>query len=142
MTRHVVKDGEFRNAIDVKLRHWFWWRRKYGDRNPVVAWVDDQGAARDALRGHGCPSWSPMQLQRAIVKSRGMPLPQILVEKGPAPEELERSLQRRYDAWQAREDAYQEERSRWLQRARARAAEKRQAQRDEAFGLTRPSSSP
>jgi hypothetical protein len=125
MGRHLIKDGPYRSAVDVKLRHWFWWQDKFGERNPVAAWIDDDNAALLALASHGAPMWAPMRMQRRIVKSHGAPLETILSDSGHDRELLQRRMERKRPAWQEREDAYQEERSKWWDWARAKAAEDR-----------------
>lgn len=130
MTRHLVKDGAYRPQTDVKLRHWFWWNDKFGDRNPVIAWVEDDNASASTLLAHGAPIWTPKQLQRVITKANGRPFIAALAEKDHDREILRRSMTRKRPGWQKREDAYQEERSKWwdwMRMKSARARERRNA---------------
>ncbi|WP_155832222.1 hypothetical protein [Gordonia alkanivorans] len=126
MTRHMVKDGSFRRAVDVKLRHWHWWLDRYGDTNPVAAWIDDDNVAKQALYAHGAPAYSPRAMQRLIVKSHGEPLLSTLLTKGHDHEELKRLHDSRYPVWRSNETAYQRQRSEWWEWTRQKAARARE----------------
>lgn len=132
MTRHHIKDGAYRDALDVKVRQWYWWLSRYGERNPVAAWIDDELEAVQLLRQHGCPAWTSVGLQRAIVKAEGRPLAAVLSEQGPSQEELDRNRARREPGWRRHEDAFQAERSVWWQKEREKAAAAR-ARRNREF---------
>lgn len=124
--RHVIKDGAYRSAVDVKLRHWFWWNDHFGERNPVVAWIDDDNMALQALRSHGAPAWAPMRMQRLIVKAHGAPLSTAIADNDFDRELLQQRMDRKRPAWQKREDAYQEERAKWWDRTRLKTAQERE----------------
>lgn len=122
--RHFIKDGP-RDAMDIKLRHWWTWDLKYQSRNPLIAWVDDDPKALNVLRGNGCPAWGTKQLERAIRSSR--PLLEILREGPPnmSPEKLERNREEQFPLWQEREARYQQIRSEWFEGERRRAQARR-----------------
>lgn len=141
LSRHMIKDGSYRPTADVKLRHFFTWQNKYGERNPIVLWVDDDNDDRNTLRRFGCPAWTPMELQRAIVRSHGAPLTTVLAEKGPSAQTLQHNLELRQPKWQLREDEYQAKRQEWWRNVRKRAAEQRQA-RNRANGTPATAAAP
>lgn len=129
LTRHRIKDGT-RPAVEVKLRHWHQWIDKYGNDNPVVAWVDDGDAAVNALRWHGCPAWHPMHLQRTLRRNEGEPLLTTLAERvHPSMPVLAERLQAHRPDWDARDSAFQLQRSKWWDQEQERMRAQREAQR-------------
>lgn len=129
MARHRIKDGQ-RPAVEVKLRHWYSWLDEYGDTNPVVAWIDDDDAALHALPYNGCPAWHPMKLQRTLNRSRDASLMTVLMTKvSPAPDELATNLANHRAEWDARDQAFQAQRSVWWEKEKERLARHRAEQR-------------
>lgn len=129
MTRHRIKDGT-RPAVEVKLRHWYQWIDRYGDTNPVVAWVDDDDAALSALPWNGAPAWHPLHLQRTLRRHEGEPLLQTLAEQvHPSQKVLAENLAAHRAAWDARDSAFQRKRSVWWEQEQARMRRYREQQR-------------
>lgn len=116
MFRNHIKDGP-RSAVDIKLRHWWSWYDKYGENNPIVGWIDDDVAAINALRAHGCPAWHHKDLIRHARKGgllatlRDGPIDMAL---------LDEHLVQSRPIWQANEDAWQARRSEWWSRQKSR----------------------
>lgn len=107
--RHFIKDGS-RSQIDVKLRQWWFWQTKYSDQNPVLAWIEDDPAALQVLRSHGCPAWGPKELRRA---AKATSLKEAL-EAGPVDREtLAANAAAAYPEWQAKENEWQAKRKQW-----------------------------
>lgn len=80
MTRHAVLDGQ-RFSDDVTVRHWFEWLDQRANLNPVLAWIDDEETARNALIEYGCPAWDPDRLRRFLTRHKDVPLIRILTER-------------------------------------------------------------
>lgn len=116
MFRHFIKDGP-RSAIDIKLRHWWFWYDQYGEDNPILGWIDDDLTAVHALRANGCPAWHPNEL---IPHSRKGQLLATL-RSGPIDMELlDQRLAESRPIWQANEDDWQARRAEWWARERSR----------------------
>lgn len=129
LTRHRIKDGT-RPAVEVKVRQWYQWVDKYGDANPVVAWIDDDDAALHALPYNGCPTWHPMHLQRTINRAHGEPLMATLMNRvSPPPDQLAKNLLDHRAEWDARDSEYQAKQAIWWEKEQQRMAERRAAQR-------------
>ena len=136
MTRHRIKDGT-RPAVEVKLRHWYWWNGKHGEDNPIVAWVDANDDANAALPWNGCPTWRPKTLQRALVRNRDKSMFDIVTSQGRYDKAtLEANFANHRPAWDQRDEEFQRKRSRWWQAEK----ERRQQKRDQA--RPRPSTDP
>lgn len=115
--RQFIKDGP-RPAIEIKIRHWRDWQRKYADQNPVLAWIDDDPQALRALRAHGCPAWAPLQLRKAELAKRSL---RRALDDGPIPwDVLAANEAATLPQWQADEEKWQAKRSVWWEKERRR----------------------
>lgn len=129
MTRHRIKDGT-RPAVEVKLRQWYWWLDKYGDVNPIAAWVDDENSALSALRWNGCPAWHPMHLQRTLMRNKDEPMMVTLMNRvTPSADKLAENLSAHRPTWDLRDNAFQQKRAKWWVEEQARMKVAREAQR-------------
>ena len=119
--RHFVRDGP-RPALEVKLRHWWYWQDHWAEQNPVLAWIEDDPASMHALRAHGCPAWGPNELKAAARKTSL----RAALEAGPVdPEVLAKAKRDSFDKWQASEEEWQAVRKQWWQDERQRQRERR-----------------
>ncbi|PZU00892.1 MAG: hypothetical protein DI630_13435 [Gordonia sp. (in: high G+C Gram-positive bacteria)] len=120
--RHFVRDGP-RPAIDVKLRHWWYWQDRWAEKNPVLAWIEDDPAAMHALRAHGCPAWGPNELKVAARKQSSL---KAALEAGPEDwDVLAKAKKDSYKRWRVAEDEWQAVRKQWWQEERQRQRQRR-----------------
>ncbi|WP_241665905.1 hypothetical protein [Prescottella subtropica] len=125
-SRSLWIDGSIRPALDVKRRQWWRWQDKYQQDNPLVAWIDDERAAVDALREQGCPAWLSSDLLEQYESGDLVPA----IDVGPEPADslalCAEAARSAWDASQAPFEARQREwRTRHAERMRQRAIEKR-----------------
>lgn len=139
LTRHSVLDGQ-RLAEDVKLRHWFYWLDHFASSNPVVAWLDDDEDALDALAAHGCPAWGPDRLRRLLSRNKDVPALRILTERTkPSPEKLAENLEANEADWRASAEQWEATqrrawRNRKMRERMARSLPSRRGKRDNHSG--------
>lgn len=108
--RQFIKDGP-RPEVEVKLRHWWTWQKKFSDENPVLAWIDDDPQVRNILRNHGCPVWNPRELHRAALAEGSL---KTALKKGPMDwDELKDNAESSYKDWKIAQDAWEEKRFEW-----------------------------
>lgn len=120
--RHFVRDGP-RPAIEVKLRHWWYWQDRWAEQNPVLAWIEDDPASMHGLRAHGCPAWGPNELKVASRKHGSL---KAALEAGPVDwAVLEKAKKDSYKKWRVAEDEWQAVRKQWWQEERQRQRQRR-----------------
>ncbi len=117
--RAFYLDGTVRPSVDVKRRHWWWYQRRTG--NPVVAWIDDEPEAVDALRGEGCPAWDVTDLLAVAANPMGGTLADALA----ATEALSARIPAALAAWTAEDAAWMKQREVAMRRHRKRMLTRR-----------------
>lgn len=120
--RQLIKDGP-RPADEVKLRHWRNWQRKYGDKNPVLAWIEDDPHCRNLLQKHGCPAWGHRELRRAELEHRSL---RAALDAGPIDwDTLSANSEATYDQWKQTEDEWEAKRRQWWEEQRKKLRSQR-----------------
>lgn len=124
-TRSLFKDGTARGVIDVKRRHWWRWCDKFPD-SPLVAWIDDDENAVEALRGEGCPAWLFTDIFEHVKAGDLM----AAIAAGPEPVAVlnERARAAR-PVWEQAENEYQDSRADWRRRHKERMKQRQAEQR-------------
>ncbi|MDH6283977.1 hypothetical protein [Prescottella agglutinans] len=130
-SRSLWVDGSVRPVLDVKRRQWWRWQKKYEADNPIVAWIDDEPEAVEALREQGCPAWLFSDILGHY--NDGALIPAIAA--GPEPVSV---LNARRDAakpkWDEFDAAFQAKHANWqkrhVDRMKRRAAETRERRQD------------
>ena len=133
-SRSLWVDGTVRRAFDVKRRHWWRWENHYAETSPIVAWIDDEPDAVDALRGEGCPAWVFSELFDRLKVGDVVPA----LASGPEPVDVLAAWKAEaLPRWEEFDERFKVKHARWQKRHAERMRSRQQDQRVDGDGAVR-----